>query len=238
MQTQDFKVTISVNAIPKEAIEAINNVAGWWATNVKGCSTNLNDVFTVRFGKTFSVIKVIEITPDEKTVWLITDCYLPLFENPKDWLNTKIVWELSSENHQTTVSMTHIGLIPGIGCYNDCKKGWTFYITESLKKLITDGKGLPGTGIFSYIISGDKKYEGLLYFKIDPLPDYPEGFLYVDVKATKGERVISAYAFDTYQKEKFNPALLKGEHFVIVENKTLHDDICALQDIERALKIN
>src|ERR1700750_793521 len=170
MKDNSFNVQFTTHIPPKKIIEAINDVKGWWATNVKGNTQNLNEVFTVRFGKTFATIKVIEIIPNEKIVWLVTDCDLPLFENPKDWLNTKIVWELRNESRKTIVKMIHDGLTPEASCYQDCKKGWTFYVTESLQKLVLDGRGLPGSGIFSYIISGNKKYEGLLYFKEDPLP--------------------------------------------------------------------
>jgi hypothetical protein len=237
MEANSFNVQFTTGASPQKITSAINNVTGWWATNVKGNTNDLDDIFTVRFGKTFSTIKVIEIIPNEKLVWLITDCDLPLFKNPKDWLNTRIVWELNNENGERIVKMTHDGLTPDASCYEDCKKGWTFYVTESLQKLITKGEGLPGAGIFSYIISGDKKYEGLLYFKSDPLPDFSEEFLYIDVKATKGERITAAYAVDNYQKENFNPTLLKGEYFMIVENKSFHDNLPASLDIARALQI-
>jgi len=39
--------------------------------------------------------------------------------------------------------MTHIGLVPGIECYNDCEKGWDHYIRDCLFKLITTHKGIP-----------------------------------------------------------------------------------------------
>ncbi len=36
-----------------------------------------------------------------------------------------------------------MGLVPEIECYNDCVKGWNFYVNESLFKLMTEGKGIP-----------------------------------------------------------------------------------------------
>jgi hypothetical protein len=231
MINQSFSTAISATATPQQAIAAINNVTGWWATNVKGNTENVNDIFTVRFGKTFATIEVIEVIPHQKVVWLIANCDLPLFANPKDWLNTKITWRLSSANNTTQINFMHDGLTPDKSCYEDCKKGWTFFVTESLQKLITEGKGLPGTGIFSYIISDGNKYEGLLYFKNDSLPDYPDGFIYVDVKATKGECVTSAYNVGKYNKTTFNPSLLKGEHFMIIENKPLYNNLSPLKDI-------
>src|SRR4030095_14616667 len=141
--TKEFSCSIQVNASAIDAYEKITKVAEWWATNVKGNAKNLNDKFTVRFGKTFSDISVIEAIPPQKLTWLITDCDLPLFANPRDWLNTKIAWELTNSNERTTIKMTHVGLTPDKSCFKDCEKGWTFYITNSLFKLIEENVGLP-----------------------------------------------------------------------------------------------
>jgi hypothetical protein len=53
------------------------------------------------------------------------------------------VGNLSSADGQTRVTMTHLGLLPGIECYNDCSTGWNFYVGQSLLQLLTGGKGLP-----------------------------------------------------------------------------------------------
>jgi len=237
MKDNSLSVAFTTSATPQKAIVAISNVSGWWATNVKGSSARLNDVFTVRFGKTFSIIKVVEIIPDHKMVWLIIDCDLPLFPNPKEWLSTRIIWEITSKNQQTTVRMTHDGLTPDLTCYYDCKKGWTYYVTESLRKLISKRTGLPGAGIFSYIMSGQRKYDGLLYFKNDPLPDYPEGSLCVDVKATKGEEVITAHSVTDYNKDKLNPSTFKGDYFMVMKDVSETGDTPFAQDIRHILNV-
>ena len=43
----------------------------------------------------------------------------------------------------TTVTMTHAGLVPGIECYENCQKGWDFYLRESLQKLLRENEGVP-----------------------------------------------------------------------------------------------
>ncbi len=224
-----FKCFIAGSGSPEMVVGCISNVSGWWATNVSGSTTKPGDIFTVRFGKTFSTIKVAELLPSEKIVWEILDSYLPLFRNEKVWNGTKIMWKISERNKITWVIMTHAGLTPDVECYFDCEKGWNFYIKESLFQLIHTGKGFPGTGIFSNIIADDKKYEGLLFFKKDPLPDYQESF-FVDVKETSGEKVISAYAVGIYDKSNFTVDLLKGDHFMIID-KTLLPDIQSLKAI-------
>jgi len=209
-QKKDFHRTITVNASAAEAFEKIAEVDHWWATNVTGNTKNQNDVFTVRFGKTFSTIKITECVPGKKMVWSITESSLPLFNNPQVWKDTRIVWEISGENNITQIEMTHVGLTPENECYRDCEKGWSFYIQESLLKLITEGKGLPGTGIFANITTGGSRYEGLLYFKNDPLPDDVDNSIFIDVKKTRGEEVTEIYAAAGYHKKLQSPTIKRG----------------------------
>ena len=144
MKKQDYTVTITANATAQEAFNSINNVAGWWTMAFEGSSENLNDVFTVRFGETFITIRVIELVPCQKTGWQVIDCYKHWLKDKKEWLNTKMSWEISEVNNEMQISFTHIGLVPGIECYNGCEKAWNFYVKESLFKLLTEGKGVPG----------------------------------------------------------------------------------------------
>jgi len=194
----------------KKIIDSICNVQGWWATDVKGSTVKSGDVFTVRFGKTYGVFKVTELTRTNIN-WLVTESYLPLFKNETEWLNTQITWEIQFYNGLHKLTMTHIGLTPACVCYGDCNKGWNFFIGESLKKLITENKGLSGTGIFTYISDNKKRYNGLLYLKIDTLPQLNGEHILIDVKETLGERITSAYSIQKLDPEGFNANDLKGE---------------------------
>jgi len=44
---------------------------------------------------------------------------------------------------KTELRFTHVGLVPAIECYGKCAGAWGFYINESLRNLITTGKGDP-----------------------------------------------------------------------------------------------
>ena len=44
---------------------------------------------------------------------------------------------------KTEFRFTHVGLVPAIECYGDCSGAWGFYINDSLRSLITTGKGQP-----------------------------------------------------------------------------------------------
>jgi hypothetical protein len=139
----DYQAVIETSVSAKEAFDAIGRVSEWWTENTAGGTTNLNDEFMVRFGETFSKFKVIEADQAEKLVWLVIDCNLHWMKNKKEWKGTKILWQLSSANGSCRIHMTHVGLNAGIGCFEDCTKGWNHYVTVSLFKLIQDGRGEP-----------------------------------------------------------------------------------------------
>lgn len=143
MSKKDFHTAITVNATPKETFKKIAQVSKWWAKDFTGKAESLNDTFTIRFGDTFVDFKITEVIPDVKIVWSVTDSYLPWLRDKKEWNNTQVVYQLSSVNNKTQVDFTHIGLVPGIECYNQCEKGWTRFATISLPKFLNEGTGLP-----------------------------------------------------------------------------------------------
>jgi len=236
MNQKNFQTGFAVNASPQQIMDCICNVSGWWASNVQGSSVNVNDVFTVSFGKTFGTFKITELQRVKKIRWLVTDSYLPLFKDVSQWNDTELLWEISTDDILSRLTMTHIGLTPELECYTDCNKGWGFYINESLFKLITEGKGMPGTGIFAHISNVAKRYEGILYSRHDPLPDLPGEYILIDVMQTKGERVTAVYAVEKLNKENFNPGDLKGDYYMIVENRALYNDAVPLEDIQLITK--
>jgi len=145
MKDKNYHVTLAVNASAKEVFKNINRVTKWWTDDLKGSSQKLNDEFTVQFGEVHvSKQKLVELIPDKKVVWLVTDSKLNFIRDKQEWTNTKISFELSRNEDQTQIHFTHIGLVPQVECYNSCTKGWDYYIKGSLFKLLTEGKGTPG----------------------------------------------------------------------------------------------
>jgi len=145
MENQSFHRRLIVNKKKPEVIDDICHVSDWWAKDLTGSSSKLDDTFTVRFGETFVTFRITEFVPGKKIVWYVNDCRLHWQEDEKEWKDTKVVWDISSENGLTRIDFMHLGLVPGVGCYDQCVKGWEFYITESLRKWMTEGKGLPET---------------------------------------------------------------------------------------------
>jgi hypothetical protein len=143
MNELNYNCHIGANVTAKEAFDAICRVSEWWATDISGSSLKADDVFTVRFSETSVTFKIIELVPNKKIVWLVTDCYLHWIKDKKEWKGTRINWEISAAKGSTLVSFTHIGLVPALECYNDCKEGWDFQVGKSLFKFLTAQKGMP-----------------------------------------------------------------------------------------------
>lgn len=141
---KDYTTSITVDAAPQEAFKSINSVSKWWNEGLKGSSQNLNNEFTVQFGDVhFSKQKLVEIIPNKKVVWLVTDSKLNFIKDKQEWTNTKISFEITEKAGKTQIRFTHIGLVPEVECYDACSNAWGQYIKGSLFKLLTTGKGTP-----------------------------------------------------------------------------------------------
>lgn len=144
MNNQNFTVSFLVDQTPQEAFQAINNVYGWWTENVVGSSVKLNDEFEVYFEDVhYSKQKLIEVVPGKRVVWRVTDSKLNFIQDKTEWTNTEISFDISKKGGKTEIRFTHIGLAPEVECYDACSSAWSDYITNSLRKLITTGKGKP-----------------------------------------------------------------------------------------------
>ena len=144
MEKQDYNASITVDATAQEAFKCINNVTKWWTENLEGRSQELNDEFTVRFGDVhYSRQQLVEVIPDEKVVWLVTDSNLNWIKDKHEWTNTKISFEIAEKDDKIQVHFTHTGLVPEVECFDACSDAWNQYIQQSLLSLITTGKGQP-----------------------------------------------------------------------------------------------
>jgi len=87
--------------------------------------------------------KITEFIPGKKVVWHVSDGYLGFVKDKSEWKGTDIVFEITKKDDKTELRFTHVGLVPAFECYGDCSGAWGFYINDSLRSLITTGKGLP-----------------------------------------------------------------------------------------------
>lgn len=140
---KSFTTTIQVPQSPEQVFAAITDVRGWWTGDIDGRTDALGEEFTYRFAKVHNTKqKITELVPNQKVVWHVTDSFIN-FADPNEWTGTDIVFEIAKTADGSELRFTHEGLVPDCDCYDACHAGWTFYIEDSLRRLITTGRGRP-----------------------------------------------------------------------------------------------
>ena len=143
MTTTDFVSTLLVDQTPEEAFNAINNVRGWWSEEIEGSTDKLNEEFTYHYEDVHrSKMKIIELIPNKKVAWLVLDNYFNFTRDESEWIGTKIIFDITEKGDKTEIRFTHEGLVQ-YECFEICRDAWTNYIQNSLRLLITTGKGMP-----------------------------------------------------------------------------------------------
>ena len=147
MKNKNFTTTLIVDQTPEEVFNVVRNVREWWSgyysEEFEGNTEKLNDEFSFRAGggAHYSRQKLIEVIPNKKVVWLITDSKLDFLVNKDEWTGTKVIFDISTKVNKTQLVFTHDGLMPEIECYNACAPAWSQYLHNKLLPLITSGKG-------------------------------------------------------------------------------------------------
>ena len=144
MENKDFTASILVTQTPTIAFNAIKDFRAWWSEDIEGNTDNLNETFFYHYKDIhLCKIKLIDIVPGKKLVYQVIENQFNFIKDQTEWVGTMLIFDISKEGAKTKVKFTHKGLVPEYECYNVCNDAWTGYITNSLYKLITTGKGEP-----------------------------------------------------------------------------------------------
>ena len=150
MTVKDYTHSFDVDVEPTKVFAAMTQVQAWWGRGIKGKSEELGDSFIYKH-KDFHVSRqtVSEFNDDKRLVWTVSDSKINFVKNILEWENTKIIFEVARRGSRTTVTLTHVGLVPKLACYDGCSGGWDQYFGQSLKALIETGEGNPDPENFS-----------------------------------------------------------------------------------------
>jgi hypothetical protein len=144
MSTKDYTTSFTVDQSPEQVFAAVTNVRGWWSGQIDGETDRLGAEFTYRYQDMHrSTQKITELVPGKKVVWRVLDATINFVKDKAEWNGTDVVFEIVKKGDKTELRFTHVGLVPTIECYGKCAGAWGFYINESLRDLITTGKGDP-----------------------------------------------------------------------------------------------
>ena len=144
MNNHNFTTAFTVNQTPEEAFAAITNVRGWWSEEIEGSTDKLGAEFKYHFRDIHRcTMKITELVPGKKVVWRVLDNYFNFTKDKREWTGNKIIFEITEKDKKTQLQFTQEGLVPEYECYDICSSGWSNYINNSLRSLITTGKGQP-----------------------------------------------------------------------------------------------
>ncbi len=148
--TANSTTTISVDATPREAFDAINDVPGWWG-RITGSTTAVGDEFVYLVpGLHYSGFRVTEIAPERRIAWLVTGSYLDFITDKQEWNGTTVRFDIDQTDEGSQITFTHDGLKPEVECYDTCSNAWSMFVNSSLKSFIETGEGNP------YSFDGDE----------------------------------------------------------------------------------
>jgi len=144
MATADFTTTIVVDQTPEKVFNAVTNPRGWWSEEIEGSTNKRNDEFEYHYEDVHRCkMKLIEVVPGKKVVWLVLDNYFKFTKDKSEWTGNKIIFEITEKDNKTKLQFTQLGLVPDYECFEICRDAWSNYINNSLRSLITTGKGKP-----------------------------------------------------------------------------------------------
>ncbi|MBI3520208.1 MAG: SRPBCC domain-containing protein [Bacteroidetes bacterium] len=141
MKKENFTYSFQSSQTPEAIFKLLLNIEQWWSglyeEHILGKSHAVNDEFSFKAGggMHYSKQKLVELIPDKKIVWLVTDSNLSFLNKPDEWTNTKICFDISKDKVNTLITFTHEGLIPQIECYDNCSTAWAKYLENLKQKL-------------------------------------------------------------------------------------------------------
>jgi len=117
-----------------KALTTVEGLSGWWTNNVQG-ESKVGGVLQFRFHGGGFDMKVLELHPAKHVLWQVVD-------GPKEWIGTKISFDLKQEGDWTIVLFKHQGWKEPVEFMHHCSTKWGVFLL-SLKSLLETGTGAP-----------------------------------------------------------------------------------------------
>ena len=114
---------------------------------MEGDCAKVGDEFTMFFDEeTRWKFRVLEHRAPACLVWECIEAHHIVSGNAEmreDWFGTVLYWRIVEQGERCALSFTHKGLSPELKCFTICERGWSFFLTQSLKDFIETGVGKP-----------------------------------------------------------------------------------------------
>lgn len=144
-KVEHFYYDLTLNApatVVYDALVMPAGLRGWWSTDA--------DVATHVGGRTrfnwsasdHTVFRIDRLTPASEIDWTCTNQCDRNLPQPDEWVGTRVSFRLTEDVGKTRLSLVHYGLRP-LACYEQCQRGWDYFLGTSLKQLVEVGHGHP-----------------------------------------------------------------------------------------------
>lgn len=144
MSANNLTTLVLVDATPEQAFAAINKPQEWWGRDIEGGVGQVGSDWTYRYKDMHqSTQRTAELEPGRRIVWDVVEARMSFLRDQEEWKGSRIVFDIAPKGDKTEIRFTHIGLVPGVECFDICKNAWTGLIGDSLRKFIESGEGLP-----------------------------------------------------------------------------------------------
>ena len=121
------------------AVATLKGLRGWWTSIVAGKDRSLGKLKLGFEGMDEHIIMdVVELEAWTRIKW---QC--EIHSSLEDWAGTEPIFSFHAKpKDRTELVFVHLGLVPSLECYGDCKLGWDHFLM-SLKSYCETGKGHP-----------------------------------------------------------------------------------------------
>lgn len=140
-KSENFSYVFNTSKTPDEVFQLLLDVKQWWfglfEETITGNSHKVNDEFMFKAGGGIHNTKqrLVELIPDKKVAWLVTESNLTFLKDASEWNGTIIRFDIDGGKDGTKVIFTHEGLVPQIECFGSCSGAWTAYLDQLKRKL-------------------------------------------------------------------------------------------------------
>jgi len=119
------------------ALTTLDGLSSWWTRDTRG-DGRVGGVIQFRFGGGGFDMQVLELEANRRVLWQVV-------EGPREWIGTKISFELRREGDWTLVFFKHQGWAEPVEFMHHCSTKWGVFLL-SLKSALETGSGAPWPG--------------------------------------------------------------------------------------------
>lgn len=141
MSAKHFQFSFESSKQPGEIFQYLINPQNWWmglfGEEIKGENKKPGDEFTFKAGDGvhYSKQKMLELIPDKKIVWLVTESKLSFLQNESEWTGTRFGFDIGQQNGKSKITFSHFGLTNEIECFDQCSSAWMQYMHKLKTKM-------------------------------------------------------------------------------------------------------